>query len=46
MIRNICYTNAEHYFNLPGKIEPTAESRIGVDTNRIRRRKKGSATSA
>jgi hypothetical protein len=46
MIRNICYTNAERYLNLPGKTEAARESRIGVDTNRLRRRKKGSPTSA
>ena len=44
MIRNICYTNAERYLNLPGGVNELKPS--GTDTNRIKRGKKKQTTSA
>ena len=44
MIRNICYTNAERYLNLPGGVhEPKSPS---SDTQRIKRGKQKQTTSA
>ena len=44
MIRNICYTNAERYLNLPGRVNAPTENTH--DTNRIKRGKKRQTTSA
>ena len=44
MIRNICYTNAERYFNLPGAV--SAPGRISPALHLAKRRKQGSSTAA
>jgi glucuronate isomerase len=44
MIRNICYTNAERYLNLPGSVSETKS--IAIDANRLKRGKKKHTTSA
>jgi glucuronate isomerase len=44
MIRNICYSNAEHYFNLPGKVGKRES--VSNDTQRVRGRKDRSEVAA
>ena len=44
MIRNICYTNAERYFNLPGAV--SAPGRTAGNSSRVKPRNRGRAASA
>ena len=44
MIRNICYGNAERYFNLPGKVSKPDRTSLG--TYIVKQRKTGKAASA